>query len=124
MKKIQNYLPYIFAITLQFVIPNYILLVSSTILVGLVASFYKPTKKVFLTSFLLTFIVFLVVFFIYKSRVLYLESVLNSVGLPDYFLYLIFPVFSALNVSILLLMGHILGTLFSSIVVKKTLKEV
>lgn len=124
MKHLFNYLPYIIIIGLQFVIPNYTVLVLSTILVGLVASFYMPNKSVFLKSFLLTFIVFAIVFFIYKSRVLYMGAVLNSFGLPDYSLYLIFPVFNALNVAILFLVGHKLGTMFSSITVKRTLEEV
>ncbi|MFT5892387.1 MAG: hypothetical protein ACI9Y7_002497 [Dokdonia sp.] len=124
MKHLFNYLPYIIIIGLPFVISNYTLLVLSTIIVGLVTSFYMPNKSVFLKSFLLTFIVFVIVFFIYKSRVLYMESVLNSFGFPDASLYLIFPVFNALNVSILFLVGHKLGTLLSSITVKSTLEEV
>lgn len=124
MKYLFNYLPYIIIVGLQFVIPNYTLLMISTILVGVVASFYIKNKSIFLKSFILTFVVFAVIFFIYKSRVLYMESILNSFGLPVYSLYLIFPVFNALNVSILFLVGHKLGTIFHSITVKRTLEEV
>lgn len=124
MKNLFNYLPYIIIVGLQFVMPNYTLLMLSTILVGIVASFYIKSKNIFLKSFILTFVVFVITFFIYKSRVLYMGSILNSFGLPAYSLYLIFPIFNALNVSILFLMGHKLGTMFSSITVKKTLEEV
>ncbi len=123
MKYLFNYLPYIIIIGLQFIIPNYTFLVLGTILVGIVTSFFMKSKSFFWRSFILTFIVYVIVFFIYESRVLYTGSILNSFGLPAYSLYFIFPLFNALNVSILFLAGHKLGTLFSSISINKTLEE-
>lgn len=112
MKNIINYWPYIVAIALQLTIPNYTLIVLFTILIGAIAVFFIKRNRVLIKSFSLALIIFLVVFIIFRSRVVYMEDVINGLGLPSFLGLILFPVFNALNVTILFFMGYTLGKLF------------
>lgn len=113
MKNIINYLPYCIAIVLQFIIPSYFLIVLLTVLIGIISAFFIKRRRVFIRSFSLTFLIFMLVFILYQSRIVYMGDVIASIGLPSITLYILFPLFTALNVSILFYTGYVLGTLFS-----------
>lgn len=119
-----NYLPYIIAIGLQFIIPNYTLIMVFTILTGSVAAFFIKKNSVFIKSFSVALLVFLIVFLMYKSRVVYMEDVIAGYGLPKMLSFVVFPLFSALNVAILFFMGYTLGSLFSKKAIQITSQEI
>ncbi|WP_291286632.1 hypothetical protein [Flavobacterium sp.] len=111
MKNILNYLPYIVVLLAQFFINNYNIIVILTILTGLVAAFKIENKRVFLKSFLVGLVAFTIVFLIYESRVEYVKDLLVNIGLPGLFIYVLFPLFSALNTAILFFIGYKTGRL-------------
>jgi hypothetical protein len=111
MKNILNYLPYIVVLLAQFFINNYNIIVILTILTGFVAAFKIENKRVFLKSFLVGLVAFTIVFFIYESRVEYVKDLLVNIGLPGLFIYVLFPLFSALNTAILFFIGYKTGRL-------------
>jgi hypothetical protein len=84
-----------------------------TVLIGGVTAFFIKKNNVFLKSFSVALLVFLIVFLLYKSRVVYMEDVIAGLGLPSMLSFILFPLFSALNVAILFFMGYTLGKLFS-----------
>lgn len=111
MKNILNYLPFIVVIIAQFLVNNYIMILIFTILIGFLASFKIERKRVFLKSFIIGLVVFTTVFLIYESRVDYINGLLVNIGLSRFFIYVLFPVFSALNMSILFYCGYKTGQL-------------
>ncbi|MFW0739596.1 hypothetical protein [Flavobacterium sp. T12S277] len=111
MKNILNYLPYIVVLLAQFFINNYNIIVILTILTGFVAAFKIENKRVFLKSFLVGLVAFTIVFLIYESRVEYVKDLLVNIGLPGLFIYVLFPLFSALNTAILFFIGYKTGRL-------------
>lgn len=113
MKNILNYLPYIVVLIAQFLINNYAIILITTILIGFIAAFTIERKRVFLKSFLIAIVVFTTVFLIYQSRIEYLKGILENLGLSSVLIYLLFPLFNALNTAILFLIGYKIGVLFN-----------
>lgn len=112
MKKILNYLPFIVVLIPQFLINNYIIILLFTILIGFLSFFTIERKRVFLKCFLFGIAVFTTVFLIYESRVDYVNGLLINLGLSRLFIYVVFPVFSALNTTILFFFGYKTAQLF------------
>lgn len=113
MKNILNYLPYIVVLIAQFLINNYSIILITTILIGFIAAFTIERKRVFLKSFLIAIVVFTTVFLIYQSRIEYLKGILENLGLSSVLIYVLFPLFNALNTAILFLIGYKIGVLFN-----------
>jgi len=113
MKNILNYLPYIVVLITQFLINNYTIILLTTILIGFIAAFTIERKRVFLKSFLIAIVVFTTVFLIYQSRIEYLKGILENLGLSSVLIYVLFPLFNALNTAILFLIGYKIGVLFN-----------
>ncbi|TRX31767.1 hypothetical protein FNW52_18310 [Flavobacterium sp. ZT3R18] len=111
MKNILNYLPYIVVLLAQFLINNYTIILLITILTGFIAAFKIEHKRVFLKCFIIGFVVFTIVFLIYESRVAYVKDLFVNLGLSGLFIYVLFPLFNALNTAILFFFGYKIGTL-------------
>ncbi|MEO7976398.1 hypothetical protein [Flavobacterium sp.] len=111
MKKILNYLPFIVVLLAQFLINNYTIILIFTILIGFMAGFKIERKRVFLKHFIIGLIVFTAVFLLYESRVVYVKSLFVNLGLSSVFIYVLFPLFSALNTAILFAFGFKFGVL-------------
>ncbi|OXB23739.1 hypothetical protein B0A80_09765 [Flavobacterium tructae] len=111
MKNILNYLPYIVVLLAQFLINNYTVILILTIVTGFIAAFKIENKRVFLKCFLIGLVVATTVFLIYESRVEYVKDLLVNLGLSSLFIYVVFPLFSALNTAILFFFGFKIGTL-------------
>lgn len=112
MKNILNYLPYIVVLIAQFLINNYTIILISTILIGFIAAYRIERKRVFFKCFIIGLAVFIVVFLVYESRVEYLKGILVNLGLSRIFIYVLFPLFNALNTAILFFFGYKIGVLF------------
>ena len=113
MKKILNYLPYILVILIQFLMSNYSMILMTIILIGFVSPFTIKHRKVFLKTFLMALLVFTTVFLIYQSRLGYVKELLVNLGLPEFFVFVFFPVINALNTAILFFFGYSIGNLFA-----------
>ncbi|GAA0731504.1 hypothetical protein GCM10009430_43810 [Aquimarina litoralis] len=111
MKKILNYWPYLIALIPQFIFNNYLLIVITTFLVGLTSRFYIKNKWVLVKMFLLELLTFTIIFLIVGDRIFYLDEILLNLNLSESLLVIIFPIFNALNISILFFTGYMLGTL-------------
>ena len=111
MKKILNYLPFIVVLLAQFLINNYTIILIFTILIGFLAAFKIERKRVFLKNFIIGLIVFTAVFLLYESRVEYVKSLFVNLGLSSVFIYVLFPLFNALNTAILFAFGFKIGAL-------------
>ncbi|WP_264529214.1 hypothetical protein [Flavobacterium sp. N502540] len=111
MKNILNYLPYIVVLLAQFLINNYTVILLITILTGFIAAFKMEHQRVFFKSFIIGLVVFTIIFLIYQSRVEYVKDLLVNLGLPSLFIYVFFPLFSALNTAILFFIGYKTGRL-------------
>ncbi|MFH7014646.1 hypothetical protein [Flavobacterium sp. FlaQc-47] len=120
MKNIFNYAPYVFVLIIQFLINNYTIILISTILIGFVAAFKIERKKVFLKSFIIGIVVFTTVFFIYESRIEYVKTLIVNLGLPNVLIYVFFPLFNALNTSILFFFGYKIGVFIRDEKLEKT----
>jgi hypothetical protein len=112
MKNLLNYLPYIVVLIAPFLINNYTIILISTILIGFIAAFKIERKKVFLKCFIIGIVVFTIVFLIYQSRVDYVKGLLVNLGLSSVFIFVLFPLFNALNTAILFFFGYKMGVLF------------
>lgn len=114
MKNIIKYIPYIVVVLPQLFITNYILIIITTVLIGAIFSFYIQQEKTFLKVFVTSLISFLLLYFIFQDRVQYVVDMLGNLSLPKILALVIFPVFSALNTSILFNLGNkITGFLLS-----------
>jgi CDP-diglyceride synthetase len=111
MKKTLNYLPFIVVLLAQFLINNYTIILIFTILIGFLAAFKIERKSVFLKNFIIGLIVFTAVFLLYESRVEYVKSLFVNLGLSSVFIYVMFPLFNALNTAILFAFGFKIGGL-------------
>lgn len=111
MKKILNYLPFLVVLIAQLLIDNYTILLIFTILTGFIAAFKIERKRVFLKNFIIGLVVFTAVFLIYESRVEYVKSLFVNLGLSSVLIYVLFPLFNALNTAILFAFGFKIGVL-------------
>ena len=111
MKNILNYLPYVVVLLAQFLINNYTVILILTIVTGFIAAFKIENKRVFLKCFLIGLVVATTVFLIYESRVEYVKELFVNIGLSSLFIYVLFPLFNALNTAILFFFGFKIGTL-------------
>ncbi|BFM44001.1 hypothetical protein CFS9_26420 [Flavobacterium sp. CFS9] len=122
MKNILNYLPYIVVLLAQFLINNYTVILILTIVTGFIAGFKIENKSVFLKCFLIGLVVSTTVFLIYESRVEYVKELLVNIGLSSLFIYVLFPLFNALNTAILFFFGYKIGTLILERKLKRALQ--
>lgn len=122
MKNILNYLPYIVVLLAQFLINNYTAILILTIVTGFIAGFKIENKRVFLKCFLIGLVVSTTVFLIYESRVEYVKELLVNIGLSSIFIYVLFPLFNALNTAILFFFGYKIGTLILERKLKRALQ--
>lgn len=122
MKNILNYLPYVVVLLAQFLINNYTVILILTIVTGFIAAFKIENKRVFLKCFLIGLVVATTVFLIYESRVEYVKELLANIGLPSLFIYVLFPLFNALNTAILFFFGYKIGTLVLERKLKRALQ--
>jgi hypothetical protein len=122
MKNILNYLPYVVVLLAQFLINNYTIILILTIVTGFIAAFKIENKRVFLKCFLIGLVVATTVFLIYESRVEYVKELLVNIGLSSLFIYVLFPLFNALNTAILFFFGYKIGTLVLERKLKRALQ--
>ncbi|MDL2141599.1 MULTISPECIES: hypothetical protein [Flavobacterium] len=122
MKNILNYLPYVVVLLAQFLINNYTVILILTIVTGFIAAFKIENKRVFLKCFLIGLVVATTVFLIYESRVEYVKELLVNIGLSSLFIYVLFPLFNALNTAILFFFGYKIGTLVLERKLKRALQ--
>ena len=113
MKKILNYLPFTVVLIAHFLINNYTILLIFIILTGFVAAFKIERKTVFLKNFIIGLVVFTAVFLIYESRVEYVKSFFVNLELSSVLIYVLFPLFNALNTAILFAFGFKIGILIA-----------
>jgi len=119
MKKVINYIPYIIAALLpQFIFKDYLWILISTILIGFITQLFMKNKKFFLKLFLIELVLFSIVFFIHKNRIVYLNDVAHNLELPEIVLMFLFPIFNALNISILFFLGYKLSSLLFGGIIK------
>lgn len=122
MKNILNYLPYVVVLLAQFLINNYTVILILTIVTGFIAAFKIENKRVFLKCFLIALVVATTVFLIYESRVEYVKELFVNIGLSSLFIYVLFPLFNALNTAILFFFGYKIGTLVLERKLKRALQ--
>ncbi|OHT45874.1 hypothetical protein [Flavobacterium tructae] len=122
MKNILNYLPYVVVLLAQFLINNYTVILILTIVTGFIAAFKIENKRVFLKCFLIGLVVATTVFLIYESRVEYVKELFVNIGLSSLFIYVLFPLFNALNTAILFFFGYKIGTLVLERKLKRALQ--
>ncbi len=123
MKKVINQWPFLIALLPQFFIDDYLWIIITVILIGSISRFFLKDKRVFIKMFVMELIVFSIIFFVFKDRVFYLHGTLESVGLPNILLSVLFILFNALNIAILFFAGYALSTLFTKKIKDTTLIE-
>ncbi len=111
MKKLFNYWPYVVALLPQFIFDNYLWIMITIILIGIIANLFIKRKMVFLKMFVLELITISVVYFVYENRILYLSEVFENLNISEIFVSISFLVFNALNISILFFFGFKLSSL-------------
>ena len=119
MKNIQTFIPYVIALLPQFLFENYLVIVFTTFIMGLISYTFVIRKYVFLKIFSLELILFSIIFQFFKDRVHYVDYLLLTIGDISFLKTIFFSFFNALNIAVLFYFGYLIARLFRSLKLKK-----